>query len=78
MSTVLRQRMIDDLSLAGFSQRTKEAYVRAMRQMAEHYRRPPDIYCRASLPPCETSRTVAPRFLAVLYARARSAHRSQV
>jgi site-specific recombinase XerD len=34
--------MIEDLQLAGLSGRTEQAYVRAVRQLAEHYRLPPD------------------------------------
>lgn len=37
----LRQRMIDDMQLRGLSARTQEAYVGAVRQLAEHYRRSP-------------------------------------
>ena len=40
--TPLRQRMLDDLQLRGFSPRTQEAYVRAVRQLAAHFHRPPD------------------------------------
>ena len=36
--TELRKRMIECLQLRGLSERTQEAYVRAMRQLAEHYR----------------------------------------
>jgi integrase/recombinase XerD len=35
--TPLRQRMIDDMRLRGLSERTQETYVRAVRQLAEHY-----------------------------------------
>jgi site-specific recombinase XerD len=38
----LRQRMLDDLKLRGLSESTQEVYVRAVRQLAEHYERPPD------------------------------------
>jgi site-specific recombinase XerD len=41
MST-LRQQMIQDLQLGGLSERTQEAYVRAVRQLADHFHRPPD------------------------------------
>lgn len=34
--TQLRQRMIEDMQLRGLSPRTQEAYVRAVRQLAEH------------------------------------------
>ena len=40
--TPLRQRMIDDMQLRGLSARTQEAYVAAVRQLAQHYRRSPD------------------------------------
>ncbi len=32
--TPLRQRMIDDLQLRGYSDRTQEMYVRAVRQLS--------------------------------------------
>lgn len=40
--TELRRRMIEDLKLAGVSQSTQEAYVRSVRQLAEHFRLSPD------------------------------------
>jgi len=40
--TPLRQRMIEDLQLRGMSERTQELYVRAVRQLAEHYHKSPD------------------------------------
>ena len=40
--TELRRRMIEDIQLAGLSQSTQEAYVRSVRQLAEHFRRSPD------------------------------------
>jgi integrase/recombinase XerD len=40
--TLLRQRMIEDLQLRGLSERTQEMYVRAVRQLAEHYHKSPD------------------------------------
>lgn len=39
--TPLRQRMIEDMQLRGLSARTQGAYVLAVRQLAEHYRRSP-------------------------------------
>jgi integrase/recombinase XerD len=42
MSTSLRQRMQQDLQLAGLSERTQEAYLRAVRQLSDHYHTPPD------------------------------------
>jgi integrase/recombinase XerD len=40
--TDLRKRMIQDLQLRGYSERTQEMYVRAVRQLAEHYHTSPD------------------------------------
>jgi site-specific recombinase XerD len=42
MTTALRQRMQQDLQLAGLSEGTQEVYVRAVRQLAAHFRTPPD------------------------------------
>jgi len=39
---VLRQKMIEDMQLHGFAERTQEAYLLAVRQLAKHYRKPPD------------------------------------
>lgn len=39
--TPLRQRLIEDLKLAGYSVRTQEAYLRAVRQRSRHYQRSP-------------------------------------
>lgn len=47
--TALRSRFIEDLKLAGYSERTQEAYVRAVRQLAEHYHRSPDRVSEAEL-----------------------------
>ena len=40
--TALRQRFIEDLQLQGKSDRTQQAYVRAVRMLAEHVHTPPD------------------------------------
>lgn len=40
--TPLRQRMVEDMQLKGFSARTQEAYVGGVSQLAKHYHRPPD------------------------------------
>jgi len=40
--TPLRQRLIEDLQLRGLSRKTQDAYVRAVRQLAEHYGKSPD------------------------------------
>jgi len=42
MTTALRQRMLQDLQLAGLSEHTQEAYLRAVRQLAEYFHTPPD------------------------------------
>ena len=39
--TPLRQRMLEDLQLRGLSERTQEMYVRAVRQLADHYHKSP-------------------------------------
>jgi site-specific recombinase XerD len=41
--TELQQKMIDSLQLRGLSERTQESYIRAVRQLAEHYRKSPDL-----------------------------------
>ena len=40
--SALERRMIEDLQLAGMSERTQQMYVRAVRLLAEHYKKPPD------------------------------------
>jgi integrase/recombinase XerD len=40
--TELRKRMIECLQLRGLSERTQEAYTRAVRQLSEHYHKSPD------------------------------------
>lgn len=40
--TALRQRLIEELVLRGYSDKTREAYVHAVACLAEHYRRAPD------------------------------------
>ena len=45
----LRQRMHQDLQLAGMSERTQEAYLRAVRQLAAHFKTPPDQLTEAQL-----------------------------
>ena len=42
MTTALRQRMLQDLQLAGLSENTQEAYLRAVRQLADHFHTSPD------------------------------------
>lgn len=40
--TRLRKRMQEDLQLHGYAERTQEMYLRAVRQLAEHYHKSPD------------------------------------
>lgn len=40
--TELRRRMIDAMTVRGFSPRTHESYIRAVRGLARHYRRSPE------------------------------------
>jgi len=41
--TPLRQRMLEDMELRGLSEKTKVAYVHAVKQLAEHYGKSPDL-----------------------------------
>jgi hypothetical protein len=41
--TELRKRMLEDLQLAGKSPRTQVSYVRAVRQLAEHFNKSPGL-----------------------------------
>ena len=38
-----RARMIDDMILAGLAEGTRKLYVQAVRRLAAHYRRSPDL-----------------------------------
>jgi hypothetical protein len=40
--TPLRNRMIEDMRLAGLADTTQKVYVQAVRNLAKHYRRSPD------------------------------------
>jgi integrase/recombinase XerD len=42
VATPLRQRMHQDLQLAGLAEGTQKAYLRVVRQLAAHYHKPPD------------------------------------
>ena len=48
--TELRKRMIEDMQLAGLVQGTQEAYIRAARQLAAHFRLSPDRLGEVSVP----------------------------
>lgn len=41
--TPLRQRMIQDMQLHGLAAKTQDAYLRAVKQLAEHYHKSPDL-----------------------------------
>ena len=41
-ATELRRRMIEDMQRVGMSKERQRMYVRAVRQLAEHYDKPPD------------------------------------
>jgi integrase/recombinase XerD len=43
MTTLLRSRMHQDLQLAGLSERTQHSYLRAVRQLADHFNKAPDL-----------------------------------
>jgi len=47
--TELRKRMIECLQLRGLSERTQEAYVRAVRQLADHCHKSPDLISEEEL-----------------------------
>jgi integrase/recombinase XerD len=47
--TARRRRMIECLQLRGLSERTQDMYVRAVRQLAEHYRTSPDLISEEAL-----------------------------
>jgi len=47
--TKLRRRMTEDLQLRGMSERTQEMYVRAVRQLAQHYDKSPEIITEEEL-----------------------------
>lgn len=47
--TELRKRMIESLQLRGLSARTQESYVRAVRQLVEHYHKSPDLITEEEL-----------------------------
>lgn len=40
--TILRERMLADMQLRGLAEKTQEAYLRAVRQLAAYYGKPPD------------------------------------
>jgi len=47
--TPLRQRMIEDMQLRGLAARTQESYLAAVRQLAQHYGKSPDLISEEEL-----------------------------
>ncbi len=47
--TALRRRMIEDMQLAGFSKSTQKEYLRAVRQLSEHYDKSPKMMTEEEL-----------------------------
>jgi len=47
--SALRQQFLQDLQLGGFAERTCEAYVRAVRQLAAHFHQSPDTLSEAQV-----------------------------
>ena len=47
--TPFRQRMVEDMQLRGFSARTQGCSVAAVRQLAQHYHRSPDLLTEEDL-----------------------------
>jgi site-specific recombinase XerD len=47
--TELRRRMIQDMELRGLKENTQKAYVDAVKDLARHYNRPPDLLSEEEL-----------------------------
>ena len=47
--TPLRKRMIEDMTLAGLVPRTQDVYIQAVRRLAAHYMRSPDLLSEAEV-----------------------------
>ena len=47
--TPLRQRMIEDMQLRGLAAKTQDSYLRAVKQLAEHYHKSPDLITEEEL-----------------------------
>jgi len=45
----LRKRMLEDMQLRGLSAKTQEAYLRAVRQLADHYGKSPEVITEEEL-----------------------------
>ena len=46
--SLTRERFIEDLQLQGMAERTQQAYVRAVRQLAEYYHKSPEFITEAA------------------------------
>src|ERR1700694_5182464 len=49
MMTPLRMKMIEDMRLAGLAPSTQAIYLQAVRALAAHYKRSPDLLCEAEV-----------------------------
>ncbi len=47
--TKLRTRMLEDMQLKGFSERTQECYIRSVRLLAQHFNKSPDLVTEEEL-----------------------------
>jgi len=47
--THLRKRMLEDLQLRGYAERSQQMYVRAVRQLSEHFGKSPDLITEEEL-----------------------------
>jgi integrase/recombinase XerD len=47
--TPLRRRMLEDMQLRGLAPKTQQAYIRAVRQLAEYYDKSPDLISEEEL-----------------------------
>ncbi|MFA5057955.1 MAG: site-specific integrase [Opitutaceae bacterium] len=47
--TPLRRKMLEDMQLHDFAEKTREAYLAAVRSLAKHYGRPPDLISEEEL-----------------------------
>lgn len=45
----LRQRMLEDMQLRGFAERTQDAYLQCVRQLAKHYGKSPEVLSEEDL-----------------------------
>jgi len=55
--TPLRKQMLEDMQLKGFAPATQHAYSHAVKQLAKHYNKRPDLLTEAQLRPiCSSCR----------------------